>query len=59
MELTPIDAALLEESELDTISGGRVCNQGPRMEVNIPFGGGEVLTIWATSTCSGAYWHMK
>jgi len=55
---------ILNASELNLISAGRVCDQGgTRMEVSIPFGG-EVLVIWATSGtngrpgCSGTYWKV-
>ena len=59
MAFRPIETSPLRESELDTISGGRTCNHAPpRMEVSIPFGG-QVLVIWATSTCSGTYWYVK
>ena len=59
MESGQIEARPLRESELDSISGGRVCNQGPpRMEVSITLGR-ETLVIWATSTCSGSYWYVK
>jgi hypothetical protein len=56
MESSQVETRPLGEYELETISGGRVCKQGPpRMEVSVPFGT-EVLVIWATSTCSGTYW---
>jgi len=59
MESRQIETRPLGESELDTISGGRVCRQGPpRMEVSVQLGT-EVLVIWATSTCSGSYWYVK
>ena len=46
----------LRDYELDAISGGRVCNQGPpRMEATVKLGT-ETLVIWATATCSGTYW---
>ena len=56
MESRQIETRQLRESELDMISGGRVCRQGPpRMEISVQLGT-EVLVIWATSTCSGTYW---
>jgi len=59
MESRQIETRTLREHELDTISGGRVCNHGPpRWEVRIPFGP-EVFVVWATSTCSGSYWYVK
>ena len=59
MESGQIETNPLREIELDTISGGRTCNHAPpRMEVSIPVGG-QVLVIWATSTCSGTYWYVK
>ena len=59
MESRQIETRPLGESELDTISGGRVCNHGgPRFEVSIQFGP-DVLVAWATSTCSGTYWYTK
>ena len=59
MESRQIETRPLREYELDTISGGRVCRQGPpRMEVSVQLGT-EVLVIWATSTCSGTYWYTK
>jgi len=59
MDSRQIEKTTLRESELEAISGGRVCNHGPpRWEVSIPFGR-ETLVIWATSTCSGSYWYVK
>ena len=59
MDCTQMEMKPLRESELEAIAGGRVCNHSPpRMEVSIPFGG-QVLVIWATSTCSGTYWYVK
>lgn len=56
MESRKVETRPLREYELDTISGGRVCKQGPpRMEASIQLGT-EVLVIWATSTCYGTYW---
>ena len=56
MESRQIETRPLRQSELDTISGGHVCRQGPpRMEASVQLGT-EVLVIWATSTCSGTYW---
>jgi hypothetical protein len=59
VESRQIETRPLGQSELDTVSGGRVCRQGPpRMEASVQLGT-EVLVIWATSTCSGTYWYTK
>jgi hypothetical protein len=56
MESRQIETTPLRDYELDTVSGGRVCRQGPpRMEASVQLGT-ETLVIWATSTCSGTYW---
>jgi hypothetical protein len=59
MEFSQIETRPLREDDLDMMSGGRVCHQGPpRMEVSIQVGS-DVLVIWAPPSCSGTYWHVK
>lgn len=56
MEAGQREVMSLSEQELDAISGGRVCNQGPpRMEAQMQLGA-STLVIWATASCHGTYW---